>query len=293
MSNVQPGILNSLPRQARHLFFQRSPDKLTVKGLRSLGDICDGEKTVIGLGPSLMSALGKNIKGLRRFPHYAGPGFEVPATPVALWCWLRDDDRGELVHRARAIERTLSNAFRLEHVIDAFQYGPSRDLTGYEDGTENPEGEKAVEAAVVRGQGAGVDGSSFAAVQQWVHNLDHFEAMTAEEQDNIIGRRKSDNEEKKDAPPSAHVKRAAQESFEPEAFILRRSMPWADATQAGLVFVAFGKSFDAFEALLRRMVGADDGITDGLFRFTRPISGAYFWCPPISSGRLDLRALGV
>lgn len=293
MSNVQPGILNSLPRQARHLFFQRSPDKLTVKGLRSLGDICDGEKTVIGLGPSLMSALGKNIKGLRRFPHYAGPGFEVPATPVALWCWLRDDDRGELVHRARAIERTLSNAFRLEHVIDAFQYGPSRDLTGYEDGTENPEGEKAVEAAVVRGQGAGVDGSSFAAVQQWVHNLDHFEAMTAEEQDNIIGRRKSDNEEKKDAPPSAHVKRAAQESFEPEAFILRRSMTWADATQAGLVFVAFGKSFDAFEALLRRMVGADDGITDGLFRFTRPISGAYFWCPPISSGRLDLRALGV
>jgi len=145
----------------------------------------------------------------------------------------------------------------------------------------------------VRGQGAGVDGSSFAAVQQWVHNLDHFEAMTAKQQDKTFGRRRSDNAELKDAPPSAHIKRTAQESFEPEAFILRRSMPWADPARAGLVFVAFGRSFDAFEALLRRMVGTDDGITDALFRFTRPISGAYFWCPPVASGRLDLRALGL
>jgi hypothetical protein len=31
-----------------------------------------------------------------------------------------------------------------------------------------------------------VDGSSFAAVQQWVHNLDRFEAMGEGERDNII-----------------------------------------------------------------------------------------------------------
>jgi len=70
-------------------------------------------------------------------------------------------------------------------------------------------------------------------------------------------------------------------------------MPWADGARAGLVFVAFGKSLDAFEAQLKRMVGAEDGITDGLFKFTRPISGSYFWCPPMRNGRLDLRALGV
>jgi putative iron-dependent peroxidase len=181
----------------------------------------------------------------------------------------------------------------LEKVIDAFQYGPSLDLTGYEDGTENPKGEKAAEVGVVRGHGRGLDGSSFVAVQQWVHDLDQFELMTTKEQDNTIGRRKSDNEEIEDAPLSAHIKRTAQESFEPEAFILRRSMPWADEARVGLVFVAFGKSFDAFEALLRRMVGAEDGIPDALFRFTRPISGSYFWCPPVQDGRLDLRTLGL
>ncbi|MET0084798.1 MAG: hypothetical protein ABW079_17485, partial [Sedimenticola sp.] len=36
-------------------------------------------------------------------------------------------------------------------------------------------------------------------------------------------------------------------------------LPWADERQAGLVFVAFGHSFDAFEALLNRMAGKDDG----------------------------------
>ncbi|MCY3745849.1 MAG: peroxidase, partial [Acidobacteria bacterium] len=33
-------------------------------------------------------------------------------------------------------------------------------------------------------------------------------------------------------------------------------------------------------------------ITDHLFRFTRPVTGAYFWCPPIRDGRADLSLLG-
>jgi putative iron-dependent peroxidase len=68
-------------------------------------------------------------------------------------------------------------------------------------------------------------------------------------------------------------------------------MPFADPTGEGLIFVAFGKSFDAFEVQLRRMVGLEDGITDALFRFSRPTTGGYYWCPPVRDGRLDLRAL--
>jgi putative iron-dependent peroxidase len=131
-------------------------------------------------------------------------------------------------------------------------------------------------------------------VQRWEHRFELFDAMSRNEQDNAIGRRRDDNEEIDDAPPSAHVKRTAQESFEPAAFVVRRSMPWAgDDGRAGLVFVAFGRSFDAYEAQLRRMAGLDDGIEDALFRFTRPETGAYYWCPPLRGGRLDLRALGI
>ena len=70
-------------------------------------------------------------------------------------------------------------------------------------------------------------------------------------------------------------------------------MPWADATRAGLVFVAFGKSIDAFEALLKRMAGVEDGTVDALFTFTRPVTGSYFLCPPIKGRQLDLRAIGL
>ncbi|MBI2883369.1 MAG: Dyp-type peroxidase [Candidatus Methylomirabilis oxyfera] len=293
MNNVQSGILEPTPPVARYLIFSLIDQDEARRSLRVLRNIVDGRQTVVGLGQSLVLALGATVPGLRTAPSHAGAGYEVPSTPFALWCWLRGDDRGELLHRTRRIIDTLALSFRLEHVIDAFTYGSGRDVTGYEDGTENPKGERASEVAFVRGRGEGLDGSSFVAVQQWVHDLDRFEAKSTQEQDDTIGRRRSGNDEIEDAPPSAHVKRTAQESFDPEAFVLRRSMPWVDGSRAGLVFVAFGASFDAFEALLRRMVGAEDGIVDALFTFTRPISGAFFWCPGMRDGRLDLRLLGV
>ena len=198
------------------------------------------------------------------------------------------------MNRSIAITDSLRNGFHLEQVIDGFKHGDGElglDLTGYEDGTENPVGDDAVAAGFVQGGAPGMAGSSFVAVQQCVHDLRRFSSFPVSEQDHIIGRRKSDNEELEDAPPSAHTKRTEQESFSPESFVLRRSMPFASPGDEGLMFVAFGKSFDAFEAQLRRMVGLEDGITDALFRFSSATTGGYYWCPPVSTGRLDLGAL--
>ena len=292
MPRAQPGILAPVPRLARHLSFALLPQARPAASLRALAASVDPGATVVGIGRSTALSLACDVPGLRDFPARAGAGIEIPSTPAALWCWLRGDDRGELVHRSRALAAMLAPAFRAEAIVDAFQYRDSRDLTGYEDGTENPQGEDAVAAAILDGAGPGLDGSSYVAVQQWLHDLDRFGAMGRPEQDAVFGRRRDDNEEIDDAPPSAHVKRTAQESFAPQAFVLRRSMPWAEEARAGLVFVAFGRSFDAFEAQMRRMTGEEDGISDALFRFTRPLSGAYFWCPPVSAaGQLDLGAL--
>ena len=292
MSTAQPGILLPIPPFARYLTFSLKPGANPRAPLRELRDVADGERVVTGVGESLALALGRNIEGLRAFPSHTGAGFEVPSTPSALWCWARGGDRGELFHQSRLIERTLASAFRLEQALDAFRHDRGRDLTGYEDGTENPKGAKAREAAIAR-RPARLEGSSFAAVQQWAHQFERFEAMTPRQRDDAIGRRRSTNEEIAEAPLSAHVKRTAQENFEPAAFVVRRSMPWADAMRAGLMFVAFGASLDAFEAQLRRMVGLDDGITDALFKFTRPVTGAYYWCPGMRRGRLDLAPLGL
>jgi len=293
MSSPQRGILDPIPGNARYVFFAAAAGARAARALGALRESVDGAATVAGIGGSLAASLGREVPGLRVAPAHCGAGFEVPSTPVAAWCWLRGGERGELVHRARRIEAMLAPDLAPVLAIDAFRHGAGLDLTGYEDGTENPKGEAALEAALVHGAGPGLDGSSFVAVQQWVHDFARFEAMASAEQDAAIGRRRIDNAELDDAPPSAHVKRTAQESFEPEAFVLRRSMPWTDGARAGLVFVAFGRSFDAFEAQLARMVGLEDGVADALFRFTRPVTGSYFWCPPMSGGRLDLRALGM
>jgi len=294
MTPVQPGILAPVPRLARYLSLELVPGGDAREALRRLAAGVEPASTVLGLGRSLALALGRAVPGLRDFPGRSGAGIEVPSTPGALWCWLRGADRGELVHRTRTIEAAAAPAFVTAAIVDAFQYEASRDLTGYEDGTENPQGDDAVAAAALDGAGPGLDGSSFVAVQQWLHDLERFARLPPAEQDATFGRRRLDNQEMDDAPPSAHVRRTAQESFDPEAFVLRRSMPWADGARAGLVFVAFGRSFDAFEAQMRRMAGEEDGITDALFRFTRPLTGAYFWCPPVAhDGRLDLRALGL
>lgn len=292
VNTPQPGILLPIPPHARYLAFSLKPGVSPLDSLRALRDVADGERVVAGIGESLALAQGRNIEGLHAFPSYTGAGFDIPSTPSALWVWARGEDRGELFHRSRLIERTLAPAFRLEQALDAFRHDRGRDLTGYEDGTENPKGGKARMAAIVQAPSR-LAGSSFVAVQQWAHQFERFEAMAPRQRDDAIGRRRSSNLEFDGAPPAAHVKRTAQENFEPAAFVVRRSMPWADAMRAGLVFVAFGCSLDAFEAQLRRMVGLDDGITDALFKFTRPLTGAFYWCPGMRRGRLDLAPLGL
>jgi porphyrinogen peroxidase len=293
VENCQRGILAPVPLFGRYLNFSLKAGAEPRSALLELAKIADGNDIVVGIGQPTAIALGKSINGLRPFPTNFGAGLILPSTSSALWCWLRGKDRGDLLHASKKVVDAIGAAFGLDGVIDGFNHGGGRDLTGYEDGTENPLGKKAEDAAIARGLGEGLDGSSFVAVQLWVHDFKAFEAMSRADQDNAIGRRKSDNEELADAPASSHVKRTAQESFEPQAFVLRRSMPWAEGMRGGLNFVAFGKSFDAFEAQLKRMAGAEDGITDALFKFTLPVSGSYFWCPPMQGGKLDLRALGL
>jgi putative iron-dependent peroxidase len=265
--NSQPSILPGVPRVARYLSFRLREDVAPEVSRRSVEALEIDDTIVVGLGEPMVSHWNGVIEGLRTFPSLSGPGVQVPATQQALWCWLPGNDQGLIVNRSIAIIDALSDGFQIDQIVDGFKYGDADlglDLTGYEDGTENPVGDEAIDAAFVATGGDGIAGSSFVAVQQWVHDLRHFASLPQADQDNIIGRRKSDNEELDDAPSSAHTKRTAQESFDPEAFVLRRSMPFA---------------------------GPEDGIPDALFRFSHPVSGGYYWCPPVRDGRLDLRAV--
>jgi putative iron-dependent peroxidase len=287
---IQPNILAPVPPVARSLTFRICDLSKTHAALARLAAELDPKRGIVGIGEPCMLGLNVEVPGLLTFPAMAGLGCAVPSSQDALWLRLGGADRGIVFDEARKVRKVLAEAFDVSDALDTFTYHGGRDLTRFEDGTENPTDDDAVRAAAV--DSGAFAGSSFVAVQQWVHDLARFERHSERERDDLIGRSAQTNEELEDAPPSAHVKRTAQESFEPPAFMVRRSMPWAGADREGLEFVAFVASLDAFTRMMRRMAGREDGIVDGLFAFSRPVTGGFYWCPPIASGRLDLSALG-
>src|SRR5579884_351797 len=290
----QPAVLDPVPPLARYLELDMRPGADLMDAVARLCDVPAPERTVLGFGEPLALALGARIPGLRAFPSVSGPGCAFPATQHAVWAFFASADASDLHDRTRTFCALLGEAFVLREEVACFRYREGRDLSGYEDGTENPTGERAVEAAIVGDRDAAPHGSSFVAVQRWVHDADRLARLAADARDDVIGRRLSTNDEIEGAPPSAHVKRTAQESFDPPTFMVRRSMPWGGVQGHGLYFVAYGESLDRFERVLRRMAGLEDGIADALLTFTRPVSGGYYWCPPVGAGgRVDLSALGV
>ena len=285
----QPGIVAPVPAFARFVSFRLPDGRRPEAALRRLAARAHDPHTVVGFGAPLLAHLASRVEGLRPFPSDMA---QFPSTQAALWLAMSHPDRSAMFDAGRAFGTAVADDFAIVEEVDAFKYRGGKDLSGFEDGTENPKGDKALAAAIIAGRGAGLDGGSFVAVQRWVHDLRAVEAMALETRENIVGRRQESNEEMADAPASAHVKRTAQESFEPEAFVLRRSMPYGGIGEHGLYFVAYGESLDRFERQLVRMSGREDGIVDGILSFTRAVTGSYFFCPPLSEGRLDLRAFG-
>jgi putative iron-dependent peroxidase len=45
------------------------------------------------------------------------------------------------------------------------------------------------------------------------------------------------------------------------------------------MFVGFSGEQDPLVAMLKSMAGVDDGVRDALTRYTRPLSGAYYFVP--------------
>jgi porphyrinogen peroxidase len=288
----QPIIFRPAPRVGTILVLDGEPGfdpRMALSAIRT--EPCDG-RVAIGIGAPLVLALGARVEGLRSFPALAGVGVAFPSTQGALWVFVAGDERDEVLDRALSIRRKLGASWRLREEVDVFRYRGGRDLTGYEDGTENPKGDAAIEAAVIGGASAGVRGGSFVAVQRYLHDLEGFLANEVCARDAIVGRRLDTNEEIADAAASAHVKRSAQESFDPPAFMLRRSMPWGGVVEHGLYFMAFVEALDRFERVLCRMAGLEDGTVDRLLSFSRALSGGYYFCPPLADDGLDLCALG-
>ena len=288
MITPQSGIFAQGTRSQYHLEFDVRPgtDPLDVaKAVAKLREplvTSGGTNLVVGFRAGLWRVIAPNDTppDAHDFGGVEGDGRRAPATPHDVWVWLHGTGPDVLLDNARAVVATLAPVATLAQEEPCFVYLDSRDLTGFIDGTENPPAEDAAEVAIVP-QGPGKCGSHVITMK-WVHDLEKFHALAAEEQEAVIGRTKPDSQERDDKPDTAHISRVVIEEDGEELEIYRRSTPYGTVGEHGLYFVAFSADPTRYEKMLNRMFG-NDGPHDHLTDFTKPVSGAFYFAPSIQA----------
>ena len=86
-------------------------------------------------------------------------------------------------------------------------------------------------------------------------------------------------------PDTAHIARVVIEDDAGEELeIYRRSTPYGTVAEHGLQFVAFTHDLTIVDRMLARMFGTSgDGLHDRLTDFSTPVSGAYYFAPPLEA----------
>ncbi|AUX91071.1 Dyp-type peroxidase [Acinetobacter sp. ACNIH1] len=242
-------------------------------------------KTGVAFGPELWSKLyDQAAAGFKQLEPIQG-SFDMPVVPADV-----------LIHIASAradICFALSQSF-FEGIRDqvevldervCFRYFDGRDITGFIDGTENPQFPDDRAEVALLGEDAGIfqDGS-FIFAQRYAHNLDKWKKLKVDAQEQVMGRTKLESIELEDEvkPANAHIARTVVEDEEGEEMeILRHSLPYGDGRgDQGLFFIAYTKDLKIIDAMLVRMFGTSgDGIHDRLLHFVTPMDGAYYFAP--------------
>jgi putative iron-dependent peroxidase len=179
---------------------------------------------------------------------------------------------------------------RIEAAVSAvdethgFRYFEDRDLLGFVDGTENPRGEAALNAALVAEEDPQFAGGSYVIIQKYLHVMSQWNALPTEEQERIIGRKKLSDIELSDAvkPSSAHNALTTIVEDGKEVKILRDNMPFGKPGHGefGTYFIGYSRSPRVTEQMLENMfIGRPPGNYDRLLDFSRAVTGSLFFAP--------------
>ena len=213
-----------------------------------------------------------------------GPdGFAHPATQADLFVWYGAAAYDIVFDLGGATRAALSPVATLTREVTGWSYKHSRDLTGFEDGTENPTLYEAPAIAFIADGPAA--GGSVLLFQVWRHDHDRWVALAEEAQEKIMGRTKAESVELPEnvMPRDAHVARTKFVVDGEERHIFRRNMPYGNVTEHGTLFIGFAAEQRRMHAMLEQMAGADGGPRDALTRYSTPLTGAYYFVPSVEA----------
>ncbi|MEV5609049.1 Dyp-type peroxidase [Streptomyces sp. NPDC052225] len=247
----------------------------------------DGLTCVAGIGSTAWDRLfaGPRPRALHPFQALAGPRHLAPATPGDLLFHLRARRMDLCFELARLIMDRLGGAVTVVDEVHGFKYFDERDLLGFVDGSENPEGRAAADAVYVGDEDPDFRGSSYVIVQKYLHDMAAWEALTSDEQERVIGRTKTANVELPDdvQPANSHVAlNTIVDEDGTERQILRENMPFGSLGRGefGTYFIGYARTPDVTERMLRNMfLGDPPGNHDRILDFSTAVTGSLFHVP--------------
>ncbi len=208
----------------------------------------------------------------------------APATPADLLFHIRAKRMDMCFEMVTQIMDRISGAVNVVDETHGFRYFDERDLLGFVDGTENPRDEAAFNAALVGDEDPAFTGGSYVIIQKYLHDLAAWNALTVEQQERIIGRKKANNIELADdvKPTNAHNALTTIEENGKEQKILRDNMPFGQPGRGefGTYFIGYCRTPRITEQMLTNMfIGCPPGNYDRLLDFSRAVTGSLFFAP--------------
>ena len=177
------------------------------------------------------------------------------------------------------------NAITVVDETHGFRFFENRDLLGFVDGTENPDGPLAVSASQIGDEDPDFAGGCYVHVQKYVHDMTAWESLSVTEQELVIGRTKLEDIEldDDDKPPNAHIAlNVIEDETGTELKIIRHNMPFGEIGKGefGTYFIGYSRTAAVTERMLTNMfIGDPPGNTDRILDFSTAVTGSMFFTP--------------
>ena len=222
---------------------------------------------------------------LEPFKEIKGDKHIAVSTPGDIFFHIRAARLDVCLEAASIISAKLQGAVYPIDEVQGFRYYDGRAIIGFVDGTENPEDEARLTAAVIGAEDPDFAGGSYAFVQKYLHDMDAWNALATEEQEKAIGRRKFNDVELSDEekPENAHnAVTNIEDEHGNELKIVRANMPFANPAKGefGTDVIGYAGKFSTTRKMLENMfIGDPVGNTDRLLDFSTAATGTLFFIP--------------
>lgn len=301
MPTPQPAILGNLANHQWYVHLSRteSADLGVIKNaLKALRADCapGGANDVVNLcilfGPTLLQDLTDDVPDdFQPYPGYQSPDGKVAkGTQEELLIWVHSDHKDRLWEAQFKFRTAVAGHMNVARETLAWIYRNSLDLTGFIDGTGNPEPADQHDRAIVPNGKPGA-GGAFCIAQRWVHDLGYFNGLSLEDQQNTFGRTKADSTRLDKQVPTSHLSHVelrdgttGDATKAKRGEMVRRSTPYAlhDGT-VGLYFMGFCREQAPMRERMEAMYGMNGQARDAITDYSTPASGSYYFAPSVET----------